>query len=246
MTIKTPGQETLEQLELELAGARADLDAWLDRHAPADFVRTLTGGELEGAYPGWDAVRTLLGRIYRAGVLAELSSEAAADLVFCASRSVEINLAVNWMQPEAKRLSTAGPLDPDGLLSLCEIALALPEDDLDYQLAAGFQNLEVLTPAHAAMLERLFARDFQYTKRRALGALAHFEHPGVSDLADVLWDLRFEPAEDEEFAKLTCLYCLKRVAPGSEQFQRRFEEYQRLFDPSQESYRRTHLERLKA
>jgi hypothetical protein len=130
--------------------------------------------------------------------------------------------------------------------TLCEAALARPEDYCDYQLVSGFRKFAQLNNRHIKLLLRFFSRRSSYTRCLTLEALVQHGHAGCLKLAVQLWDgdLSWE-ATELEFARLTALEAFKNSRGGEALLAEYLLRFEERYDIEADAYRRAHLESLR-
>lgn len=231
---------SLQAIEEDIARKRADLDAWLaETYAGRESERY--SGELDASYAQWTAIETLAGSVFDQERLQHLSPAAIDSMLFFISRSDECGRIIAWLTlKKGSPLSHCGKLRHPDFLFLCEQALQRKDDDCDYQLVTCFQKCESLDEQAVGLLQRFFHKQASYTRRMVLHVFEHFAHPQAIPLAVHLWE-----SDDCEFAKLSCLYALKKFPEAKEQFELYLQEYQNAYDVEAEEYRRTHMRRLR-
>lgn len=181
-------------LEAEIARFRA----WAD-----DFPVAERNGEWECFYADWQEIYRAFSAFVSATTCQEWDAKLKETLLYIIARDNEEQV-----------LAKAVAKNPDDLICLAERALASPERDARWQLAAELGGLDHrLTEAEPLLLQ--YARDEdEYVRRRALIALADCGSSKVEELAVSAW----AAAEAwQEYQRMAVLYALWKV--GSRQLE---------------------------
>jgi hypothetical protein len=230
---------SIESIEQDITHYRRDLDRWL-MNAYTGMEEQKYCGEMDASYPKWADIESITSSIFDNRLVQQLNRSSLDAMLFFIARSDELGRIIAWLAPKkGTPFSWCGDLLYPDFLFLCEQALIRDEDYSDYQLAACFQKCESLDGCAISILERFFNRNDSYTRRLALDVLGYFTLPQAVDLAIKLWQ-----TDDCEFAKLSCLYTLKRFANDRELFDTYLREYQNLFDVTAKNYRQSHIQQL--
>lgn len=230
-------QNMLQTIEQAITASRAELDSWLE-YAYADLKDQKYYGEMDASYPDWHKAESVTGCLFDQKLVTKLSQESIDSVLFFISRNNECGRIIAWLANAPDR-SWCGNLNLDDFLFLCEHALLKPDDDCDYQLVSCFKKLDQLDNYTFYLLERFFAKNTSYTRRLVLHTFAYFNRPETVETAKTLWE-----TDDCEFAKLSCLYALKKFPFAKNIFNKYFQEYQARFEIDAEDYRQTHYTEL--
>src|SRR5262249_45914180 len=96
---------------------------------------------------------------------------------------------------------------PETLIALARAAIETGEHDARWQLANELGRLGQVGEPEGLLL--MLARDKdEYVRRRSLASLARLGSPAVEELALAEWQ---RPGENQEYARITVLWCLHRV-----------------------------------
>ena len=174
----------------------------------ASTVPKERSAEWESEYPEWGDAYKATFVFLESVVIEELDEKTKDELLFILAADNECEMISDELEKY-----------PNKLIHLAQTAISSVHKDAKWQLATALGRLSVQTPQSESVLSMFATDDYEYTRRRALRALAEFNSPLVRGLIEPAW------SSNDEYQRMGVLEALFMVqSPELERYLKLAEE----------------------
>ena len=189
----------------------------------ASTVPKERSAEWESEYPEWGDAYKATFDFLETVIIEELDEKTKDELLFILAADNECEMISDELEKY-----------PSKLIHLAQTAIPSVHKDAKWQLATALGRLPVQTQQSESILYAFAKDDYEYTRRRALRALAEFNSPLVHELIEPAW------SSSDEYQRMGVLEALFMVQSPE------LEKYLKLADEDGRKYLTGYAEKIRS